>query len=65
MCNKNFFSLISEKVEFDIRSYGICGDDKKGSCPGGGVCCENVKKLLPPALIEYKCVEANNCLDIP
>ena len=65
MCNKKNFSLISEKVEFDIRSNGICGDDKKGSCPGGGVCCENVKKILPPALIEYKCVEANNCIDIP
>ena len=37
-----------------------------GVCSGNGeVCCENVKKETLESLIEYKCVEANQCLDMP
>ena len=39
--------------------------ENKGVCPGGEICCENVKKVTQEPLIEYKCVEANQCLDIP
>ena len=44
-----------EQGLFDIRQGGISGN--KGECSGDGeICCANVK-------IEYKCVEADQCLE--
>ena len=68
ICSKlYFFSSFSEQVEivFDVRSNGICDMGNKGVCPGGEICCENVKQVIQEPLIEYKCVEANQCMDIP
>ena len=41
-----------------IADAGACQAGNRGECPGDGeVCCANLK-------IEYKCVEADQCLDI-